>query len=99
MGKKRYVIDKKYLETEIDFLDFKDRLIIFDPSIYKEEFREPKYLICRAYDGAGCRYTSIGTGIYVENIFDKEKYKGSRWNVLNVVKVECEQEVIDKYGV
>lgn len=99
MGKKKYVIDKKYLEPEIDFLDFKGRLVIFDPSHFREQFKEPKYLICRAYDGAGCRYTSIGTALYVENIFDKEKYRDSRWNILNVVKVECEQEVIDKYCV
>lgn len=95
--RRKYLIDKKYLESSINEINIKDRLIVLDPKNFREEYRKPKNLICRVFDGAGCRWESYGTAILVESIYDSEKFRDDRLNVISVIKKDFENEVIEKY--
>lgn len=69
-------------------VDMEGKVIVLNHMSMKEEYWKPEYQLCLATGGFGCRPTASGRAVYATCLYDGDKARWNRENVLGVLKDE-----------
>ena len=69
-------------------VDMEGKVIVLNHMSMKEEYWKPEYQLCLATGGFGCRPPASGRAVYATCLYDGDKARWNRENVLGVLKDE-----------
>jgi len=64
--------------------DFKDKVLVLNPSLLKDEYKKPEYQLILAESGFGCSPTASGRKVFGQFLFD-----GERCNITGTISSVC----------
>lgn len=68
--------------------DFKDKVLVLNPSLLKDEYKKPEYQLILAESGFGCSPTASGRKVFGQFLFDGERCQYNRHDFIGVLKGE-----------
>jgi len=69
-------------------LNYEKQVVVISPQSLKEEYWKPEFQLWYANHGNGCNPNGIGTGVFATCLYDGDKNKWARANVVGVIKDE-----------
>ena len=68
--------------------DFKDKVLVLNPSLLKDEYKKPEYQLILAESGFGCSPTASGRKVFGQFLFDGEQCQYTRHDFIGVLRGE-----------
>lgn len=68
--------------------DFKDKVLVLNPSLLKDEYKKPEYQLILADSGFGCSPTASGRKVFGQFLYDGERCQYTRHDFIGVLRDE-----------
>jgi hypothetical protein len=76
--------------------DITGKVVVIAPQCFAGEYQHPKYQLFMAETGFGCKKTNTGTGVIGYHLFDKEKTRWERYELIGVANRRLVAQLIPK---